>query len=150
MRRKGIDLAAPNRVLALKRDFMTHGDLVAVYTDEELGFQSTDPRRYTTSTESLGRSPAGRAREPIGTPGPGVSGVHLVDAEYVLRVQGGLLYDMRTRPHVFFEEQVESAVEHAHALAKRAGMLVADCHTCHVTMPVAPDAESCALCGTEF
>lgn len=81
-------------------------------------------------------------------PAPGPSArVQMGDEEFVSFRYDTEAYRMRTRPELYDEWMVEIVLEHRQRRATETGTLNYDCHTCHSTLYVTPDAGACPRCG---
>lgn len=84
---------------------------------------------------------------PIGTP----SAPHLPAAQVSLYgeatdyVRGQELYAMRVRPELFEGMDTDLWIDTARREARSTGRLVYDCHRCHITHLIAPDATRCPM-----
>lgn len=77
---------------------------------------------------------------------PGVTGVRLTETVVETElVQLRHLYDVRTRPHLYFDGDVDTTVDAWHKIARDHGRLLYDCAPCKATWPIQADANTCPL-----
>lgn len=55
------------------------------------------------------------------------------------------LFNVRTRPELFFDTEVELTIAAWGRIAVENDRLLYDCHMCHVTWPISEDATACPV-----
>lgn len=113
------------------------------YTTGDLGGNHTDLRRWSDGPDAL---PTGDARTVL----PATAGVHLAGDDVVEFFRAQELYRTRNASHLFDEWMVDLVLDLAYTQARAAGLMLADCHRCHITLQVDDDTDACTYCGTEL